>query len=79
MGRPRLCRALSSWLRSCGHEVDEQESENGDQETGEEAGLRDFLFTLLQGARRRCELDQRSRYKEGEPVPVDPGGWRQEG
>lgn len=58
MGRPRLCRALSSWLRSCGHEVDEQESENGDQETGEETGLRDFLFTLLQGARRRCELDQ---------------------
>lgn len=58
MRRPRLCRALSSWLRSCGHEVDEQESENGDLETGEETGLRDFLFTLLQGARRRCELDQ---------------------
>lgn len=58
MCRPRLCRALSSQLRSCGHEVDEQESENGDLETGEETGLRDFLFTLLQGARRRCELDQ---------------------
>lgn len=58
MGRPRLCRALSSRLRSCGHEVDEQESENGDQETGEEAGLRDFLFALLQEARRGCELDQ---------------------
>lgn len=58
MGRPRLCRALSSRLRSCCHEVDGQESEHGNQETGGEAGLRDFLFTLLQGARRRRELDQ---------------------
>lgn len=49
--------------------MDGQESENGDQETGEEARLR------VQGARRRPELDLCSGDREGEPVPAGLWGW----